>query len=274
MDCAAPSAGAPGEDTLGKDQPRYLFGHMSPLMAKDNRNHEAAQVFPASCDILCYPMNLKAFSGAAVDEALGSFWAALEFLAEKKVCRMALGGIPVAALPGRKRILALLDEARRRTDIPVTAVFEDVIDAFKALGVTRIAVAAKWDRPLMQAVADYLADGGITVVGESAKPHTAAEVLQIGEAEGTDMAIELGRQALRNFPAAQALLVAGGAWRSLESVPILEKEFGRPVINNSGAEFWASMKMVGVHSPHLGLGRLIDSLHPAGAAKPAASVRS
>lgn len=251
--------------------PRYLFGHMSPLMAKDNRNHEASQVFPTSCGILCYPLNLKAFSGAAVDEALGSFWAALDHLAAHKVRRIALGGIPVAALPGRKRILALLDEARGRTDIPVTAVFEDVIDAFKALGLRRIAVAAKWDRPLMQAVADYLADGGITVVGESAKPHTAAEVLQIGEAEGTDMAIELGRQAFRNFPAAEALLVAGGAWRSLESVPILEKEFGKPVINNSGAEFWASMKLVGERSPNLGWGCLIDSLHGASATKPATS---
>lgn len=258
---------------MGQDQPRYLFGHMSPLMAKDNRNHEAAQVFPASCDILCYPMNLKDFSVAAVDESLGAFWAAIEHLSANKVCRMALGGIPVAALPGRKRILSLLDEARKRTDIPVTAVFEDVIDAFKALGIKRIVVAAKWERSLMQAVADYLADGGITVVGESAKPHTAAQVLQIGEAEGTDMAIELGRQAFRNFPAAEALLVAGGAWRSLDSVPILEKEFGKTVINNSGAEFWASMKMVGVCSPKLGWGRLIDSLYTAGAAKPAVSVR-
>lgn len=250
---------------MNEESPRYLFGHMSPLMAKDNRNHEASQVFPANCDILCYPLNLKAFSGAAVDEALGSFWAALDHLAKNKVRRIALGGIPVAALPGRRRILALLDQARGRTDIPVTAVFEDVIDAFKALGVKRIAVAAKWDRPLMQAVADYLADAGIAVVGESAKPHTAAEVLQIGETEGTDMAIDLGRQALRSTPDAQALLVAGGAWRSLASVPILEKEFGKPVINNSGAEFWASMKLVGVHSPNLGWGRLIDSLHPASA---------
>jgi maleate cis-trans isomerase len=256
---------------LGEDPPRYRFGHMSPLMAKDNRNHEASQVFPATCGILCYPLNLKDFSGAAVDEALGSFWAALEHLAANKVRRIALGGIPVAALPGRKRILSLLDQARNRTDIPVTAVFEDVIEAFKALSVRRIAVAAKWDRPLMQAVADYLADAGIAVVGESAKPHTAAEVLQIGETEGTDMAIELGRQAFRTTPDAEALLVAGGAWRSLEAVPILEKEFGKPVINNSGAEFWASMKLVGERSPKLGWGRLIDSLHGAGVTRTAAS---
>jgi maleate cis-trans isomerase len=246
---------------LNGKSPEYLFGHMSPLMAKDNRNHEASQVFPANAGILCYPLNLKAFSGAAVDQALGSFWAALDFLSDHKVRRIALGGIPVAALPGRKRILTLLDQARSRTDIPVTAVFEDVIEAFKALGTRRIAVAAKWDKPLMGAVADYLADAGITVVGESAKPHTAEQVLQIGEAEGTEMAIELGRQAFRSTPDAEALLVAGGAWRSLDSVPVLEKEFGKPVINNSGAEFWASMKRFGLRSPNLGWGRLIDSLH-------------
>jgi maleate cis-trans isomerase len=244
------------------DAPQFTFGHMSPLMAQDNRHHESSQVLPANSRMLCYPMNLKAFSGAAVDDALGSFWQALEFLTENKACRIALGGIPVAALPGRKRILTLLEQANRRSDVPVTAVFEDVIDALKALGATRVVVAAKWDKALMQSVSDYLADGGITMVGASTKPHTAAEVLKIGTTEGTTMAVDLGRRAFQDYPEAQALLVAGGAWRSLETVPLLEKEFDRPVINNSGAEFWASMKKFGLHSSRPGWGRLIDSLWP------------
>lgn len=239
------------------------FGHMSPLAAGDNRPHEFARVFPAGCEIVCYPLNLKAFSGAAVDEALGSFWTALEALDEAGVRRIALGGIPVAAMPGRKRILALLEEANRRTATPVTAVFEDVIDALNAIGARRIAVAAKWAPDLMKKVADYLADAGIRVVGEGAKPMTADEVVRIGAQEGTDLAVELGRLAWRAAPDADALLLAGGAWRSLEAVPILEAEFGRPALNNSGAEFWACLRMVGMRSPNRGLGSLLDGLQPA-----------
>lgn len=240
--------------------PALKFGHMSPLAAGDNRPHEFARVFPPNCEIVCYPLNLKAFSGAAVDEALGAFWTALEALDAAGVARIALGGIPVAAMPGRRRIQALMDEACKRTTTPVTAVFEDVIDAFHAIGAKRIAVAAKWGPELMQAVGDYLADGGITMVGTGTKPMTADQVVQLGAGEGTDLAVELGRLAFRNAPDADALLLAGGAWRSLEAVPILEAEFDKPVINNSGAEFWACLRMFNMHSPNRGLGRLLDGL--------------
>jgi maleate cis-trans isomerase len=246
---------------MATDVKQYTFGHMSPLMAQDNRHFESSQVFPSNCTMLCYPMNLKGFSGEAVNKSLASFWKALDFLTEKEACRIALGGIPVAAVPGRKRILSLLEEANRKSSVPVTAVFEDVLDAFEELHIKRVVVAAKWDATLMQSVSDYLKDGGITMVGSGTKPHTAAQVLQIGEEEGTTMAIELGRRAFADYPDADALLVAGGAWRSLATVPLLEKEFGRPVINNSGAEFWASMKRFGLRSPQRGWGSLIDSLH-------------
>jgi hypothetical protein len=86
------------------------------------------------------------------------------------------------------------------------------------------------------------------------------------------MAIELGRQAFVTSPA-EALLVAGGAWRSLESVPILER------IRQTGDQQFRR-RVLGLHEagrraqPNLGWGRLIDSLHGAGATKPATSVVS
>jgi maleate cis-trans isomerase len=41
---------------------------------------------------------------------------------------------------------------------------------------------------------------------------------------------------------------------------VLEREFGKPVITNPAATYWAAMKQLGRSSPEAGCGILIDSL--------------
>jgi maleate cis-trans isomerase len=41
---------------------------------------------------------------------------------------------------------------------------------------------------------------------------------------------------------------------------VLEEEFGRPVLTNPAASYWAFMRQLGRSSPRPGSGRLIDSL--------------
>ena len=53
---------------------------------------------------------------------------------------------------------------------------------------------------------------------------------------------------------------AGGNWLSNAAIPVLEREFGRPVITNPAASYWAFMRQLGKCSPRRGFGTLIDSL--------------
>jgi hypothetical protein len=58
------------------------------------------------------------------------------------------------------------------------------------------------------------------------------------------LALELGREALRAAPDAQALLMPGGLWFAIHAVPILEAEFGRPVLLNILSTTWAALDSV------------------------------
>ena len=78
--------------------------------------------------------------------------------------------------------------------------------------------------------------------------------------QGVELAVRLGRSAFLAAPQAEGLLLAGGAWLSLQAVPILEAEFGRPVVTNPSATFWAALRQFGIHSPSVGWGRLHFSL--------------
>ncbi|MCL5960931.1 MAG: hypothetical protein M1358_16790 [Chloroflexi bacterium] len=241
--------------------PRHQLGYVLPVTVADEIFYQFYRVFPSDCILVTYPIGLQSFTPEGVNAALEHFWEAFDFLVDRGVERIVQGGIPVSALAGRRRIQAMLEEAARRSSVIATADFEEVIEAFQTLGVRRVTVASKWDERLMRAITAYLADVGIEVVGQYAEPHTAQEVVAIAARDGIDLAVRLGREALLRTPDAEGLLLAGGAWLSSQAVPILEAEFGKPVVTNPTATYWAGLRQLGICSPIKGWGRLIDGLN-------------
>lgn len=242
-------------------RPRRQLGYLLPVTVGDTVYYQFYRVFPPDVFMATFPLALSAFTRPAVDAALGNFWEGVDFLASRGVERIVQGGIPVSALAGRDRIRRLLDEAERKTGIPCDGDFEESIRALQDLGVRKVAVAAKWDDALMHGVSVYLEDAGFAVTGLTSKVHTAREVVALSADDGIEMAVELGREAFRQSPGADGLLLAGGAWLSLQAIPRLEAEFGRPVVTNPSATFWAALKQFGLRSQEPGMGRLLDTLH-------------
>lgn len=243
--------------------PKGQLGYILPTRVGDSIHYQFYRSCPPDMFLIAYPINLGAFSPEGVEAALESFWPAFDFLARRKVDRIVQGGIPVSAMVGRKRILSFLDEAAKRSSIIATADFEESIEALKHLGCRKIAMAAKWDDMLMGRVGEYLRDGGLEPLGYASEAHTAPQVMEVNLQEGIDLAIALGRKAFKENPNADAVLLGGGAWLSLAAIPVLEAEFGRPVVANPAATYWAAMKQMGRCSPQSGFGMLIDSLRPA-----------
>ena len=77
-----------------------------------------------------------------------------------------------------------------------------------------------------------LAEAKIEVVGIAS--HTTAFGIARSSNPADDhlLALELGRKALTQYPQAQALLMPGGLWHAMHAVPMLEAEFGKPVLLN------------------------------------------
>jgi maleate cis-trans isomerase len=81
--------------------------------------------------------------------------------------------------------------------------------------------------------------------------------------EGARMAMDVGREAGNAVSAAEVIYVPGGAALSLHVIPILEREFGKPVLTSLAAELWHGLVQAGVTPPIDGCGTLL-----AGAWKP------
>ncbi len=109
----------------------------------------------------------------------------------------------------------------------------------------------------------YLADAGIEVLacrsrGRSLDQNKASVAL-----EDHHLALQLGAQVLRDAPGAQALLMPGGLWFAIHAVPLLEAEFGKPVLLNILSTTWAALHGAGsdmLHKPDAKWGKVLGSL--------------
>ena len=77
--------------------PWYQLGYVIPHLYTDLDAYQFYRVAPEGMMLVTTGLNLKDYSLAAVEQELPTFWERIELLARKKVDRIALSGVPVAA---------------------------------------------------------------------------------------------------------------------------------------------------------------------------------
>lgn len=225
--------------------PWFQLGYIIPHLYTDLDAYQFYRIAPEGMMLVTTGINLREYTLAAVEEELPSLRERFDLLASKKVDRIALSGVPVAAALGRKKIREILAEARARTGLPCDTDLEAHIAALQHLGARRIAMATRWPDAVNTALTRYLADAGIEVLACRSRARSLAQNKASRAADDHQLALELGGQVLRETPDAQALLMPGGLWFAIHAVPLLEAEYARPVLLNILSTTWAALHEAG-----------------------------
>ena len=243
--------------------PWYQLGYVIPHLYTDLDAYQFYRVAPEGMMLVTTGLDLKDYTLAAVERELPVLWERFDLLAKKKVDRISLSGVPVAAALGRTRMREILAEGEARTGLPCDTDLEAHIATLRHFGATRIALATRWPELVNAALTRYLADAGIEVIACHSRARSLAENKQSSAADDHLLALELGGQVLREAPDAQALLMPGGLWFAIHAVPLLEAEHGRPVLLNILSTTWAALRASGNrmhHRPDPRWGRVLASL--------------
>lgn len=225
--------------------PWYQLGYVIPHLYTDMDAYQFYRVAPEGMMLVTTGLNLKEYSLAAVESELPALWQRFELLARKKVDRISLSGVPVASALGRRKMLEILAEAQQRTGLPCDTDLEAHIATLRHLGADRIALATRWPEAVNSALTRYLGEAGIEVLACVARGRSLDQNKASGAADDHALALELGRQVLRDAPQAQALLLPGGLWFAIHAVPLLEAEHGKPVLLNILSTTWAALHAAG-----------------------------
>lgn len=243
--------------------PWYQLGYVIPHLYTDLDAYQFYRVAPEGMMLITTGLDLKEYSLAAVEAELPVLLQRFDLLARKKADRISLSGVPVAAALGRKRMREILSGGEARTGIPCDTDLEAHVAALQHLGATRIALATRWPEHVNTALTRYLAEAGIQVLNCVSRARTLDQNKHSDAADDHRLALELGGQALRDAPEAQALLMPGGLWHAIHAVPLLEAEHGRPVLLNILSTTWAALIAEGPrlrHRPDARWGKLLASL--------------
>jgi arylmalonate decarboxylase len=149
----------------------------------------------------------------------------------------------------------LLEKLRADTGLPVSTMSQAIVEALRAVGARRIAVATAYGDDINDKLTDLLVAAGFDVgalecfnIREFGGPKkkTQAEIIALSEA------------ALARAGGADGLLISCGGLQTLGVAQPLEDRYGVPVVSSTPAAFWAAMRLVGAAAAVPGRGRLLD----------------
>jgi maleate cis-trans isomerase len=243
--------------------PWYQLGYVIPHLYTDMDAYQFYRIAPEGVMLITTGLNLKEYSLAAVETELPTLWQRFDLLRKKNVDRISLSGVPVASALGRRKMREILAEAESRTGLPCDTDLEAHIATLQHLGATRIALATRWPESVNGALTRYLAEAGIEVVACRSRARSLEDNKHSSAAADHLLALELGTDVLKAAPEAQALLLPGGLWYAIYAVPMLEAQFGKPVLLNITSTTWAALHAAGGrmrHKPDARWGKVMTSL--------------
>lgn len=138
---------------------------------------------------------------------------------------------------------------------PATTAATAMLDAFAAMGVRRVALAAPWSEQTNKVVAAFLEAHGIDVVSQVAM--NVVRNNDIGRLHPST-ALEHGRKADRKE--ADAVFLACGNWWTIPVIEALEKAVGKPVLTTNNVTVWHALKKIGGHATVPGFGQLLREM--------------
>jgi maleate cis-trans isomerase len=243
--------------------PWYRLGYVIPHLYTDLDAYQFYRVAPEGMMLVTTGLNLTDYTHAAVEQELPTLWERFDLLARAKVDRISLSGVPVASVLGRARMHEILEEGAARTGLACDTDLEAHVAMLEHFGAKRIALATRWPEPVNAALTRYLAEAGIEVIACRSRSRSLEENKQARAAADHQLALELGGEALRAAPDAQALLMPGGLWFAIHAAPLLEAAYGKPVLLNILSTTWAALQAAGagmLHRPDPRWGRVLASL--------------
>jgi len=225
--------------------PWFQLGYVIPHLYTDLDAYQFYRVAPEGMLLVTTGLDLKDYTLGAVERELPVLQQRFDLLAKKKVDRIALSGVPVASALGRTRMREILAEGEARTGLPCDTDLEAHIAVLQHFGAARIALATRWPEAVNAALTRYLAEAGVEVIVCRSRARTLEQNKNASADDDHLLALELGGQALREAPRAQALLMPGGLWHAIHAVPLLEAEHGRPVLLNILSTTWTALRAAG-----------------------------
>ena len=233
---------------------RGTIGLVKPTMRPGSLEEEI-RLMPEGVGVIPLPQNVPRGTRDEFDAALAAYEVAAELLAAQEVDLIHLAGTPPFMMLGCDGERALVDKWQERFGIPVSAAPMSDVAALRALGVTRL-VGVTYSELQNELSRDYMIEAGFDVL---AMEPIIVPFSEAGQISSRRVYSHI-RETFLAHPDADGIYIQGNAWRVLDIIEMVERDFGVPVAQASCTLSWEVQKRLHIRSPIEGFGRLLREL--------------
>ncbi len=216
---------------------------------------EFAQMLPASVSLHVTRLALERIDSESALKLVAELEQESRKLADAAVDIVVLAATAPSTRLGKGYDAELVKRMQDASGRPATTAASAMLDAYAALGVRRVALAAPWSEATNKWVAEFLEAHGIGVVSQLAMGVVSNN--EVGRLHPRT-ALELGRKVDR--AEADAVFLACGNWWTACIVEELERSVGKPVLTTNSMTVWHALAKLGGHDSVPGYGRLLREM--------------
>lgn len=176
-------------------------------------------------------------------------------LADAKVNVIGFGCTSGSLFRGLGHDQEIVMKIEKVADIPGVATAGAVVDALKALKLSRISVATPYTEEINSLEKRFLKENGFAI--QKMKGLGITDNLKIGE-QNPRTVYKLAREV--DTARSDGVFVSCTNLRTIEVVGRLEKELKKPIVSSNTATLWAMLRRAKYMKPIVGFGRLLTML--------------
>ncbi len=235
---------------------RGRIGHVCPSI-HDVQGLEFDKLLPKGVMVVTTTLNVQRPEKEDFERAYNIMEEGALTLAREEVGAILIGGEPIFCLKGLGSHQKMIDAVYAKTGIPTSTTLSASMDAFKSLGVTRLAVAAPSTPESQERFRRYLEGSGFEVLAIKGLGITRnVDLTRIPFHVSYQLAVEAFHEAKR----AEGICLPCSRWPVVGNIDPLEKDLGVPVVTSTQAMAWFGLKSLGIKEQVKGYGTLLERL--------------
>jgi maleate cis-trans isomerase len=142
------------------------------------------------------------------------------------------------------------------TGLPASTSIRSAIRALAYLHIEDVVVLSPYPKDLHQSALTFLRASGFKIAAE----HTEDVVFKRLQDVAPTHIAAVAKRLLGEANKADGIYIPCNQWAAADAVSIIEDECGLPVVSGAHADHWEAFRVLGIHDPLPGNGRLMDSL--------------
>ena len=235
---------------------RKRIGVLSPTVI-ETACHDFFKMAPDGVSICAITSNVEHWNKENFKQAVIDPLVTLsQYLASRYVDYIMHCGMPVVTTRGKgfeEEIVKIITDA---TGLPASTSIRSAIRALAHLHIKDVVVLSPYPRNLHQSALTFLQASGFQIAAE----HTEDVVFKRLQDVAPSSIAAVAKEVLGRAKKADGIYIPCNQWAAADAVPIIEAECGLPVVSGAHADHWEAFRVLGIHDPLPGNGRLMESL--------------